>query len=160
MQINTTRCKSCRGEMSPRTLDPIEGEEHGVKLRLEGMPAMQCEAGHKRFVMPEFAIKMMEALMADPELVALQAANEKGLFRKHYVCPQCGEALPESGAGRVSARRGVEIPGLEKFAVVLDVPKYRCAKCGGESVEPQKVLVNDLMKASVVAFKSVGITPA
>jgi len=160
MQANTTRCKSCRGEMSPRTLDPIEGEEHGVKLRIEQMPAMQCEAGHKRFVMPEFAIKMMEALMADAELVQLQAANEKGLFRKHYVCPQCGEALPESGDGRVSARRSVEISGLEKFEVVLDVPKYHCTKCGAESVEPQKVLVNDLMKASVVAFKSAEVTPA
>ena len=160
MQANTTRCKLCRGEMSPRKLDPIEGEERGVKLRIEEMPSMQCEAGHKRFVMPEFAIKMMETLTAGSQLVELQAANEKGLFRKHFVCPKCGEALPETGDGRVSARRGVEIPGLEKFSVVLDVPKYRCAKCGCESVEPRKALVNDLMKASVVAFKSVGITPA
>ena len=159
MQTNTTRCKLCKGEMSMRTLDPLEGEDHGVKLRIEGMPAMQCEAGHKRFVMPEFAIKMMEALLADEGLVTLPTANETGLFRKHYVCPQCGEALEGSGGGRMSARRSVEISGLDKFTVGIDVPNYRCAKCGGESVEPQKVLVNDLMKASVAAFKSADLTP-
>ena len=160
MHVNTTRCKLCKGEMSMRKLDAIEGEDHGVRMRIDGMPAMQCEAGHKRFVMPDFAIKMMEALLADKELVTIETASEKGIFRKHYCCPGCGENLEGSSGGRLEARRALEVSGFDKFDVSIDVPKYRCPKCGRESVEPQKVLVNDLMKASVVAFKSADVTPA
>lgn len=159
MQVNTANCKTCKGAMAITTLEPIAGEDHDVRMRIEAMPVMSCEAGHKRFVMPEFAIKMMESLLGARELVQLPVAGEKGLFRKHYVCPQCAEALPTSGDGRVSAAHTVEIGGLQPFTVAIDVPNFRCTKCGAEAVEPQKVLVNDLMKASVVAFKSAGIAP-
>ena len=160
MELNKMRCKLCRGEMSVRKFDAIEGEDHGVHMRIEGMPAMQCEQGHKRFVAPDFAIRMMEALLADKALVPINTAAKKGLFKKRYCCADCGESLEPISGDRLVAKRHLEIPGLDPFDVQLDVPKYRCSSCGHESVEPRDVMVNDLMKASVQAFRSAEVTPA
>lgn len=157
MQLNTTRCKECKGQMSLRALHPIHGEQHGVHMRIEGMPAMQCAEGHKRFVAPEFAVKMMEALTAG-KLVPLDGAKEKGLLKKRYCCPGCGQELADA-QGRVEARRVLEMQGLDAFGVQVDLPKYSCAACGRESVEPRSVLVDDLMKASVQAFRSAEVAP-
>lgn len=159
MEANTVRCKLCRGEMSLGTLGSIEGEDHGVRMRIEGMPALQCAEGHKRFVTPDFAIKMMQALAEAGELVPLDAATEKGLFRKRFCCPGCGQELGAGASDRVVARKPIEITGLERFEVELEVPKLRCASCGRECVEPQRNLANDLMKASVHAFQSASVTP-
>jgi len=158
MQLNTMRCKECKGEMSLRALEPIDGEQHGVHMRIEGMPAMQCAEGHKRFVAPEFAVKMMEALMAD-RLVPLDGAKEKGLLKKRYCCPGCGRELGADGEGRVEAKRVLEMKGLEPFGVQVELPKYRCASCGRESTEPRDALRDDLMKASVQAFRAAEVAP-
>jgi DNA-directed RNA polymerase subunit RPC12/RpoP len=127
-------------------------------MRIEGMPAMQCAEGHKRFVAPEFAVKMMEALLADP-LVPLEGAAQKGLLKKRYCCPGCGQELGAGDHGRVAAKRVLEMKGLNAFGVQVDLPKYRCAACGRESVEPKDAMVDDLMKASVQAFRSAEVAP-
>ena len=158
MQLNTMRCKECKGEMSLRALEPIDGEQHGVHMRIEGMPAMQCAEGHKRFVAPEFAVKMMEALMAD-RLVPLDGAKEKGLLKKRYCCPGCGRELGADGEGRVEAKRVLEMKGLEPFGVQVELPKYHCPSCGRESTEPRDALMDDLMKASVQAFRAAEVAP-
>jgi len=157
MELNQMRCKECKGLMSLRALQPIDGEQRGVHMRIEGMPAMQCAEGHKRFVAPEFAVKMMEALLADP-LVPLEGAAQKGLLKKRYCCPGCGQELAGDN-GRVEAKRVLEMKGLDAFGVQVDLPKYRCAGCGRESVEPRDAMVDDLMKASVQAFRAAQVAP-
>jgi len=158
MELNQMRCKECKGVMTLRALEPIDGEQHGVRMRIEGMPAMQCAEGHKRFVAPEFAVKMMEALMAE-RLVPLDGAKQKGLLKKRYCCPGCGQELGADAHGRVETRRVLEMKGLEAFGVQVDLPKYRCAACGRESVEPRDAMVDDLMKASVQAFRAAQVAP-
>jgi hypothetical protein len=157
MKVNTMRCKLCHGEMALRSLDPMAGEEHGVRLSIEGMPAMQCAQGHKRFVAPDFAVKLMQALVAQDKLVSLDAAAQKGLLRKQYCCPGCGQALADGG--RVEAKRVLELNGLEAFGVQVELPKYRCPACGRESAPPEKAMVDDLMKASANAFRSAQVEP-
>lgn len=156
MQLNTMRCKECKGEMTIRPLDSFEGEEHGVRLRIRGMPVMQCDGGHKRLVAPEFAVRMMETLLADDSFAPVDEAAQKGLFRKRYCCPSCGQALDEASGDHFVTESELEIGGLNAFSVKVDLPKYRCAACGHESVEP----VEHLRKASVEAFRSAGIAPA
>jgi hypothetical protein len=158
MKLNTMRCRECKSEMTLRALEPIDGEQHGVHMRIEGMPAMQCAEGHKRFVAPEFAVKMMEALMAG-KLVPLDGAKQKGLLKKRYCCPGCGQELGTDANGRVEAKRVLELQGLDAFGVQVDLPKYRCASCGRESVEPRETMVDDLMKASIQAFRSAAVAP-
>ena len=160
MQVNTMRCRECRGEMTLQVLDAIDGEEHGVRMRIEGMPTMQCPNGHRRLVTPEFAMKMMEQLLADEKLVPIETAEKKGLFRKRFCCPACGQELGDDAGDRVVARRVLDMEGLDAFSVELELPKYRCASCGRESTEPQDTIADDLRKASVHAFHSAAVAPA
>lgn len=159
MEANTMRCKECKGEMRLGTLDAMAGEDQSVRVKIEGMPAMQCAEGHKRFVAPDFAVKMMNALLADEQLVALDAAKEKGLLRKRYCCPKCGQELGAAGAGSVQAERRLELPGLTAFGVQVELPKLRCASCSVESIPPEKAVVDRLMKATASAFRSAGVSP-
>lgn len=159
MQINTMRCTQCKGAMSPATLDALSGEELGVRLRIDGMPAMRCAEGHTRFVAPEFAVRMMETFVAGEPLAPLEAAAEKGLLRKRLHCPGCGAELAAPAAARAQAQRTIELKGLAPFRVQAELPKYRCASCGRESLPPGKALNEGLMKASVQAFRSAAVTP-
>ncbi len=159
MEANTMRCKECKGEMTLRALEPLAGKEQDVSVKIERMPAMQCAQGHKRFVAPDFAVKMMNAFFADKNLVELDAAKEKGLLRKRACCPQCGQELDGAGAGTLQLKRNVELPGLEAFGVQVELPKYRCKACGRECVPPEKTVVDGLMKASASAFRSAQVSP-
>jgi DNA-directed RNA polymerase subunit RPC12/RpoP len=159
MQINTRRCMQCKGEMAMTALGPTTGEEQGVRMTIAGMPAMQCAEGHKRFIAPEFAVRMMETFVAGEPLAALEPAAEKGLLRKRLHCPGCGAELAGPPAAQVRAERTVALKGLEAFAVKVEMPKYRCAGCGKESLPPGKTLNDGLMKASVQAFRAAQVTP-
>jgi hypothetical protein len=159
MQPNTLQCPQCEAEMTMTPLSTIEGEEHGVHMKIEGMPAMQCPNGHKRFVAPTFPEKLLDELLAAPPLVPLDAAVERGLLRRRYRCTACDAVLDSSGSGRVEATRSVEIEGLARFGVEIDLPSYRCPSCTREYVEPRDTMINDLMKASARAFRSAHIAP-
>lgn len=159
MEANTMRCKECKGEMSLRALDPMAGEEQGVRVRIEGMPGMQCPQGHRRFVAPDFAVKMMNDLLSGKDLAALDAAVQKGLLRKRACCPQCGQELGDAAAGSVQSKRQIELQGLEAFGVQVELPTLRCAGCGRECVPPEKTVVDGLMKATASAFRSAQVSP-
>ena len=159
MKVNSMRCKLCHGEMALRSLDPMTGEEHGVRMSIEGMPAMQCAQGHKRFVAPDFAVKLMQALVAEDRLVPLDAAAQKGLLRKRLHCASCGEPLEAQPAGDVEAVRVLEVKGSSPFGVRVEAPKFRCAACGKESGMPQRAMLDALLKASVNGFRAARIDP-
>jgi len=158
MKLNTMRCKVCHGEMALRSLDALKGEEHGVRMHIEGMPAMQCPQGHKRFVAPDFAVKLMDALLAQDKLLPLDAATQKGLLKKTYCCPKCGQALDDAD-GSVEAKRVLQLSGLEAFGVQVELPKLHCASCGQETVPPERAVADDLMKASANAFRAAEVEP-
>ena len=154
------RCTQCNGEMSLAALEPIEGEEHGVHLRIDAMPALQCANGHRRFAAPGFPAQLLDELLAGPPLVSAGAAKEKGFLRKRLYCPECSTPLDtQGGRGRVASDRSVGIEGLSPFDVHVDLPSYRCASCGHEFVEPPDAMLSDLMKASAQAFRAAHIAP-
>lgn len=156
----TLRCTQCDSEMALTLLGPIEGEEHGLHMKIEGLSALQCPNGHKRFVEPAFPSKFIDELLAAPHFVPLDAAEKKGfLLRRRYCCPNCGEALDTHDAGRVEADRSLAFEGLARFGVHVDLPSYRCPTCAHECVEPRDAMVSDLMKASAHAFRSAQIAP-
>jgi hypothetical protein len=159
MPATTHRCPECEAEMTLRPLGPIEGQEHGVHMKIQGMPALQCPNGHTHFVAPTFPGDLLDTLFAAPPLVPLDGAAQKGFFRKHYCCPACGQALDGQHGSRVEGTREVALDGLERFDVAIDLPSFRCAACGHECVEPHETLVGDLMKASAQAFRSAHIAP-
>lgn len=153
------RCKQCDAEMTLTPLPPIEGEEHGLLMKIDGLPALRCPNGHTRFVSPTFPSTLLDELLSPPDLLPLDSAAEKGFLRKRYCCPSCGEVLNTHDAGRVHADRSLAVEGLRPIAVHVELPAYRCASCGHESVEPRDTMVSDLMQASAHAYRSAQITP-
>ncbi len=153
------RCKECDGEMTLEPLPPIEGEEHGLHMKIDGLPALRCAKGHTRFVAAAFPSTFLDRLLADPGLVPLDAANEKGFLRKRYCCPACGERLDTNDAGRVEAEHSMAFDGLRPIAVHVDMPSYRCAACGHECVVPRDTMISDMVRASAHAFRSAHIAP-
>lgn len=158
MKLNTTRCHVCEKEMSLCTFQSMEGEVHDVRVKIEGMPVMRCPEGHKRFVVPDFAVKLMEALLEDDRLVPIDPASQKGLLRKRYCCPGCGKELEGGASSRAQATRLLELSGLEAFGVYVELPKLRCSVCCREYVPPGEVIVDDLMKASTRAFRAAAVS--
>jgi hypothetical protein len=158
MKSTTVRCHVCDGEMSLRRLDPMEGEVHGVRVQIEGLPVLECAAGHRRFVAPDFPAKLMQALLEDNGLVPVNPASQRGRQRQRYGCPGCGKALEGYGNRHIEARRVLEVNGRDAFGVCIEVPKLRCATCGSECVPPGEVVVDDLIKASADAFRSAAVS--
>lgn len=154
------RCTQCDGEARLRLLGPIEGEEHGLHMNIEGLPALQCPNSHTRFVAPAFPARFLDELLADPRLVPLDPAAMKGLLRRRYCRPACGETLGTShSTGRVEADRSLASDGTSRVGVHVDLPAYRCASCGHGCVEPTDAMVSELMQASAYASRSAHIAP-
>lgn len=158
MKLNTKRCQVCDREMELHPLAPLEGEEHGVRMRIEGMPVMECPEGHKRFVSPDFAIKLMDALCEDDHLVDVGTASRKGLLRKRYCCPQCGKDLDHGTNDHVETKRVLQFEGCDAFGVYVELPKFSCPACGHGYVPPGEIVANDMMKASAHAFRTAKVS--
>lgn len=159
MSTTARRCSVCRGEVRLTTLDPMAGEEAGVRLRIEGMPALVCAEGHRRFLAPDFAVKLMEALFAQDPLVPVPSASQKGLLRKRLHCASCGGELPARAEEHVEVKRVLELKGSTAFGVRVELPKLRCGACGKDCVPPERTIGEALMKASVQAFQSAAVRP-
>jgi len=143
--------------MRLRTLAATEGEEHGVRMQIDGMPVMECAQGHKRFVAPEFAVKLMEALLKDSHLVPVGPATQRGLLRKRYCCPECSQEL-QGSSNPIATRRVLELGGLDAFGVRVEMPKLRCRACGRDYVPPGDVVFGNLMEASAHAFRAAAVS--
>lgn len=159
MSPSAKPCSACGKEVAPSNIERMAGEEAGVRMSIDGMPVLRCAAGHQRFVAPDFAIRLMQALTGEGPLTPVAAAVQKGLFRKRLHCPGCGKELGEPAAELAQASRKLAIDGGAAFSVQVEIPKYRCAACAKECVPPEAILDDALMRASVHAFRSVALRP-
>lgn len=153
------RCSRCQGALGLAVLEPFSGEESGVRMRVEGLPALQCAEGHRRFLAPDFPNHLMQSLLAGEPLVPVPAAAQKGLLRKRLHCASCGEPLGAQSAGDVEAVRVLEVRGSSPFGVRVEMPTFDCAACGKKSALPERTLFDALLKASVNGFRAARIDP-
>jgi hypothetical protein len=160
MNLPAKPCGICRGPVAPATIPHIDGTEGRVRMSIEGMPALACTEGHRRFLAPDFAIRMMEALYAGGRLAADPPAAKKGLLRTRYACAGCGAVLDEAAAQPFESKHRIALKGTEPFIVELAQPRFGCASCGRASVLPDATLRDALLKASVAAFRSAEVAPS
>jgi hypothetical protein len=153
------RCSRCQGALGPAVLEPFSGEESGVRMKVEGLPALECAAGHRRFLAPDFPNQLMEALLGGEPLVSVPAAAQKGLLRKRLHCASCGQALEPQPSGDVGVERVLAVKGSAQFEVRIEAPKFRCAACGKENALPERAMLDALLKASVHGFRAARIDP-
>jgi hypothetical protein len=151
-------CKQCGAELALARLEALRGEESGVALSIDGMPAYACVKGHKRFLTPDFPMRLIDSL-AKAETPELPVAQKKGLLKKRYHCPGCGGALPDEAGTHTTLERRLELKDSAPFGATVSLPLYRCGGCGVAAMRPGEEMANALMKAAAQAFQTAGIPP-
>jgi hypothetical protein len=156
--MTTTVCRQCNADTMPLRLGRLEGEEHGVHIVIEGLPALDCSNGHKRFPTPEFPLEFIQRMLGDESLITAEPAVEKGLFRKRRLCPDCGTELSGEPNGKSTHHATVDVPDSEAVSVELSLPVQNCS-CGREVTLPKSDVERGVMQAVANAFRSAEIPP-
>ena len=151
-------CKQCGADLALACLDAMRGEDAGVSVTIEGMPAYQCVQGHKRFLSADFPMQLIDRLVKS-DTPDFPVARKKGLLKKRYHCPGCDGELHSDAARHASVARSLELKGSAAFNASVAVPLYRCAGCGSEAMHPTEEMTNALMNAAAQAFRAAGIPP-
>ena len=146
-------------QTEPALLQDATGESEPVTVRLHDMPVLKCSAGHRQFVKPEFARKLVEHLIGEGE-ARLPAGEEKGLLFKHYHCSSCGAELGKQSDRRETFSIDVALPDYTPFRVELSTPVYRCPQCSREQVHSLKEVRSHTPEALAYAFRAAEIPPA
>lgn len=157
--MTTHVCRQCNAAVEPLRLERVEGEDSGIHIWLEGLPAIECANSHKRFPTAEFPLKFIETMLKSEDLITAEPAVEKGLFRKHAHCPGCGQQLPEQSTSASTNQVRVNIDEFDPVAVELAMPLFKCAGCGKDATLPKKGVERGVMQAVANAFRSADIPP-
>jgi hypothetical protein len=157
--MTATVCRQCSADTRLTRIGRVEGEDSGVRIVIEGLPALDCANGHKRFPTPEFPLEFIERVMQSDGLITAEPAVEKGLFRKHAHCPGCGKELPAEYADTSSHKAEVPLPDNGPVAVELVVPLCHCPGCQQEITLPKSTVQRGVMQAMANAFRSADIPP-
>jgi hypothetical protein len=152
-------CRQCSADTSVLHLDRIEGAMSGIRVAIDGLPALHCTNGHRRFPTPEFPLEFIQRLFKSEALDGVTPAVEKGLFRKRLYCPSCGKELSGEAGASSNGRAQVEVPECDSVAVEVTVPLYRCPGCNHAASAPKSGLERDVMQAVANAFRSADIPP-
>ncbi len=152
-------CRQCSADASITRFGHLEGEDGGVQVAIEGLTAYDCANGHKRFLTPDFPMKFIESLMTSDELITPPPAVEKGFFRKHQHCPECGQELPDEATSTASAHADLTVPDADPIGVDVKMPLYVCPGCNREVTLTQSGVERGIMQAVANAFRSANIPP-
>lgn len=152
-------CLTCKGEMTVMPLAAFSGEEGGVKVTINAMPAAVCPEGHKRFVYPLFAGKLMDMVMDEETYGFVPSAVKKGLFTKRFHCPGCGQELPGEPNGRQSREMTAEFKHADPFKVQIEIPVYKCGGCGKECIQSAEATGKLAMSATGHAYRATDVHP-
>jgi len=151
-------CKQCGADVALARVEAMRGEDAGVALSIEGMPAYSCVNGHKRFLTADFPMRLIDSL-ATAETPDLPVAQKKGLLKKRYLCPGCGDELPPEPGTHATLERKLALKDSAAFNATVAVPLYHCGGCGVAAMHPGDEMANALMKAAAQAFQTAGIPP-
>ena len=157
--MKTRPCTRCRGSTEPTVLESAAGEADSVAVRIEGMPVLACERGHRQFVDPEFPRWLVEHVMHEDE-ARLPAGEEKGFLFKNYHCRECGAKLGAEPDHRETFAFDVALRDLGPFRVELTAPVYRCPSCSREQLHSLKELRSRTPAALAQVFRAADIPPA
>ncbi|HKK02936.1 MAG TPA: hypothetical protein VKA17_03335 [Gammaproteobacteria bacterium] len=152
-------CRQCSADTTSIRLDRLAGEDGGVTIVIEGLPALDCANGHKRFPTPDFPLEFLQQLTDTDGLLVATPAVEKGLLKKKAHCPACKQKLPETPEGESRQRAEVAMPDGTPVMVELALPLFRCPGCQQEATLPGSGMERGVMQAVANAFRSAEIPP-
>jgi hypothetical protein len=157
--MTTHVCRQCSAEVHETRLGRVEGDDSGIHVAIEGLPTVVCANGHKRFPTAEFPLQFIQRILASDNLIRVKPAVEKGFFRKHAHCPDCGAELPGELNGKSSGNAELDLPEGAPASVELAVPVYRCPSCNKEATLAEATVAKAVMQACANAFRSADIPP-
>lgn len=156
--MNTTTCYRCHGATQLKIIAFADGEAEPLRIRLKDLPLLVCEQGHRQFLRPQFAAELLR-LLTEEEEPGLPAGEEKGLFKKHYLCLDCGAELEAKPDHRHTFSIDIELEDIDRFIVDLSMPVYRCSACAKEQLHSLKETRKLTPKALADAFLEADIPP-
>ena len=156
--MTTNACKRCQGETRHHSIPYADGTAEPLKIRLHDLPVLKCEAGHKQFLAPQFPGMLLDHLLQEDE-PELPTGEEKGLFKKRYLCESCGEELEAKPDHRHTFSLEVVLEELDPIGVDLTMPVYRCSGCGKEQMHSLKEVRKLTPEALAHAFQDADIPP-
>lgn len=156
MNAATATCRRCKAEMHFEPLSGVTGDEGGITVTFQGLPALVCAQGHRRFVRPEFPVQLLKRLSGT---VQMPAGEARGVLFKSYHCGSCGEKLASAAPNPKTFEFDVGLEGLDPFRVALMVPVYACPSCGREQVRSLTEVTDRTPAAMARAFQSAEIPP-
>ena len=151
-------CDRCRGETELTVIDEVGGEADPLRITLINLPLLRCGQGHHQFVRPQFGAELLEHLTQEDE-PDLPAGEEKGLFRKKYLCESCGAELEAQPDHRHTFSIEVPLDDVEPVGVELSMPVYRCSACAREQLHSLKEVRKLTPLALAGAFETADIPP-
>jgi len=156
--VTSTSCNRCRAETEITVVSFADGEADPLRIRLKELPLRACADGHRQFVRPDFAVKLLRHLTEEDE-PELPAGEVKGLIMKKYLCESCGEALEPKPDHRHTFSIEVRLEDLDPFGVDLSMPVYKCSACGKEQLHSLKEVRRLTPAAMAHAFEAANIPP-
>ncbi len=156
--METKSCNRCRGETELTVIDSVDGEADPLSITLKNLPLLTCQQGHHQFVRPEFGAEFLMHLIQEDE-PELPAGEEKGLFRKKYLCESCSEELEPKPDHRHTFSIEVQLHDVDPVSVDLSMPVYKCSACGKEQLHSQKEVLKLTPAALAHAFEAANIPP-
>lgn len=130
-------CPRCSNAMELKTLDRVSAEDAPLKLTVSGMPAAKCPKGHTAPIDRDFMIWLIHELKNRGG--AIPGGEAKGMLFKKYFCA-CGGELAAKSDHRQTFPLDLAYQGAPAFKAELDMPVYKCGKCGKEQLRSPKEL--------------------
>jgi hypothetical protein len=130
-------CPRCSNPVEMKPLGSVSAEDAPLKLTVSGMPAAQCAKGHKAPIDRDFMLWLIHELKNRGG--ALPGAEAKGMLFKKYHCA-CGGELESKSEKRQSFPIDLTYQGTPTFKAAIDMPVFKCTKCGKEQLRSAKEL--------------------
>ncbi|MDH5356820.1 MAG: hypothetical protein OEY09_20435 [Gammaproteobacteria bacterium] len=156
--MQTKPCNRCRGDTELMTSDSVSGEAEPLRITLKNLPLLACQQGHHQFVRPGFGAELLMHLVHEDE-PELPAGEEKGFFRKKYLCENCSQSLEPKPDHRHTFSIEVQLKDIEPIDLELSMPVYKCSSCGKEQLHSQKEVLKLTPQALAHVFEAADIPP-
>ena len=130
-------CPRCSGAVEMKPLGTVSAEDEPLKLSVSGMPAAQCAKGHAAPVDRDFMLWLIHEIK--DRGAALPGGEAKGMLFKKYHCA-CGGELASKSEKRQSFPVDLAYKGTPAFKAELEMPVFKCTKCGKEQLRSAKEL--------------------
>ena len=147
MALKIPHCARCSGVCALTTLASVAAEDGPLKLSLLEVPVFACAKNHRAPVHRDFMLWLIQEIRARETQIA--AGKEEGMIFKKHLCGGCGNDLPAKAERRQAFPFELKYEELAPFKLQIEMPLYKCARCGKEQIRASKDLHGRVPEAMV-----------